>query len=49
MQMRDMIVKDERTEFEKSGLDAGVLERMSRQERRKVIEAAGLDPDEYDF
>lgn len=47
--MRDIVVKDEMTEFEKTGLDASALERMSRQERRNVMEAAGLNPDEYDF
>ncbi|MDO5541086.1 MAG: hypothetical protein Q4F83_13645 [Eubacteriales bacterium] len=47
--MKDSLVKDERTEFEKSGLNADELERMSRTERRKVIKAAGLDPDKYDF
>lgn len=37
------------TEFELSGLDAGKLERMRRSERREVLRAAGLNPDEYDF
>ncbi len=37
------------TEFELSGLDAGKLEVMRKSERREVLRAAGLNPDEYDF
>lgn len=37
------------TEFELSGLDAGKLEVMRKAERREVLRAAGLNPDEYDF
>ena len=37
------------TEFELSGLDAGKLEVMRKSERREVLSAAGLNPDEYDF
>lgn len=47
--MNDETMRDKRTEFEKSGLDADALEMMSRAERKKVMEAAGLNPDEYDF
>lgn len=37
------------TELELSGLDADELELMDADERREVMEDAGLDPDEYDF
>lgn len=39
----------EMTEFELSGLDAEELGFMGTEERREILEAAGLDPDEYDF
>ena len=32
-----------------SGLDVDELEYMDADERREVLEDAGLDPDEYDF
>ena len=41
--------KVEKTEFELSGLDAEELEFMDPEERRCVLEEAGLNPDEYDF
>lgn len=49
--MGDMIgiMQEERTEFEMSGLNADELGFMRADERRAVIEAAGLNPDEYDF
>ena len=37
------------TEFELSGLDADELEFMDPEERREVLEEAGLAPDDYDF
>lgn len=40
---------DVMTEFELSGLDADELEFMDPEERREVLEEAGLDPDDYDF
>lgn len=46
----DEITKeDQRTEFEMSGLDADELEFMDADERREILEDAGLDPDDYDF
>ena len=39
----------EKTEFELSGLDAEALGFMRVAERREALEAAGLNPDEYDF
>ena len=45
----EMIKDTEETEFEKTGLDANVLERMSVKERDKVLREAGLDPEEYAF
>lgn len=41
--------EEEATEFELSGLDADELEFMDADERREVLEEAGLDPDDYDF
>ena len=41
--------QEEKTEFELSGLNADELGFMRADERRAVIEAAGLNPDEYDF
>ena len=38
-----------KTDFERSGLDAEALGFMKAGERRQVLEAAGLNPDEYDF
>ena len=32
-----------------AGLDLEELEYMTEEERRKVLEEAGLDPDDYDF
>ena len=43
------IMQEEKTEFELSGLNADELGFMRADERRAVIEAAGLNPDEYDF
>jgi len=45
----DMMSDNQKTEFEMSGLDAEKLEYMDAYERREVLEAAGLDLDEYDF
>lgn len=36
-------------ELEESGLASNELEFMSDDERREVLEDAGLDPDDYDF
>ncbi len=41
--------KERMTELELSGLDAEKLEFMTEDERRKVLEEAGLIPEEYDF
>ncbi|MCI8710186.1 MAG: hypothetical protein HFG99_11585 [Dorea sp.] len=43
------IMQEEKTEFELSGLDADELGFMRADERRAAMEAAGLNPDEYDF
>ena len=43
------VAQEENTEFELSGLNADELGFMRADERRVVIEAAGLNPDEYDF
>lgn len=40
---------EEPTEFERSGLDADELEYMGANERKRVLEHAGLNPDDYDF
>ena len=40
---------DVQTELELSGLDTDELEFMDADERREILEEAGLDPDEYDF
>ena len=45
----EMMREEEKTEFELSGLDADELEFMEPWERREALEAAGLDPDKYDF
>ena len=42
-------VDEQFTEFELSGLDADELEFMDPEERREILEEAGLDPDDYDF
>ena len=43
-------VDDEvKLELELSGLDLDELEFMDADERRKTLQDAGLDPDEYDF
>jgi len=41
--------EEQMTELELSGLDAEKLEFMTADERRRVLEEAGLIPDEYDF
>lgn len=41
--------KEEKTEFELSGLIAEELEVMGRKERRAAMRRAGLNPDQYDF
>lgn len=41
--------EEQMTELELSGLDAEKLEFMTAGERRRVLEEAGLIPDEYDF
>lgn len=38
-----------KSELELSGLDLDELEFMDADERRKILQDAGLDPDEYDF
>ncbi len=47
--MQEMMKDEKPTDFELSGLDATDLEFMNEEERRKVLEEAGLDPDEYSF
>lgn len=51
--LNDMLSEEEAeeqvTELELSGLDVEELEFMDEDERREVLEEAGLDPDEYDF
>ena len=46
MQMIDFAKKDELTSV---GLDPQELSDMGYFERRKALEDAGLDPDDYDF
>ena len=36
-------------ELELAGLDSEELEYMDEDERREVLEEAGLDPDDFDF
>lgn len=45
----DIYEDSELTELEMSGLDPEELEFMDWDERREVLEDAGLDPDDYDF
>ena len=40
---------NERTQFERSGLNARDLEFMNSSDRRRTLRNAGLNPDEYDF
>ena len=40
---------EEFTELELAGIDPIELEYMDANERREVLEEAGLDPDDYDF
>ena len=37
------------TELEEAGLDPEELEFMDDDERREILEAVGLDPDDFDF
>lgn len=37
------------TELEEAGLDLEELEFMDDDERREILEAVGLDPDDFDF
>ena len=41
--------REEKTEFELSGLIAEELDVMGQKERRAVLRRAGLNPDQYDF
>lgn len=41
--------EDESDVFAEAGLDYEELEFMDPDERREVLEDAGLDPDEFDF
>lgn len=49
--MMDTLTEEEQeeSELEVAGLDAEELEFMDADERREVLEDAGLDPDDYDF
>ena len=40
---------EELTELELAGIDPIELEYMDANERREVLEDAGLDPDDFDF
>ena len=40
---------DDEDVFADAGLDYDELEMMDLEERREVLEEAGLDPDEFDF
>ena len=40
---------DFETDAMAAGLDASELEFMDEEERAEALEAAGLDPDDYDF
>ena len=40
---------EELTELEIAGIDPIELEYMDAEERREVLEEAGLDPDDFDF
>ena len=40
---------EELTELELAGIDTIELEYMDANDRREVLEEAGLDPDDYDF
>ena len=42
-------IDDEDTELMLAGIDPEELEYMDAEERREVLEEAGLDPDDYDF
>ena len=42
-------VDDSDDELEMAGLDRSELEFMDEDERREVLEDAGLDPDDFDF
>ena len=42
-------VDEELTELELAGIDPIELEYMDAEERREVLEDAGLDPDDFDF
>lgn len=39
----------EETELMRAGVVPEELEYMSGEERKKILEAAGLNPEEYDF
>ena len=41
--------KEEHDELLQAGIDPEELEYMNADERREVLEDAGLDPDDYDF
>lgn len=41
--------EDELNVFANAGLDYDELEFMEPKERRKILEEAGLNPDEFDF
>ena len=41
--------KEDHDELYRAGINPEELEYMSADERREVLEDAGLDPDDYDF
>ena len=49
MTREDKANYEEEDELEMAGLDYDELSYMDDDERREVLEDAGLDPDDYDF
>ena len=45
----EVIMAEQGSELEAAGLDIDGLEFMDEYERRRAMEEAGLDPDEYDL
>ena len=45
----DFLEEDRLTELEIAGVDPESLEFMDADERREVLQNAGLDPDDFDF
>ena len=47
--MEEESEKEDHDELYQAGIDPEELEYMSGDERREVLEEAGLDPGDYDF